>query len=292
MLRNQADSERRDASQHNPWPDESSYIGKERLYPAQVPKQMRPCCFVTQFTLPGFATLWLEAGETAKFMTTGPQSVLGEYYEALFAAYGPQHWWPGRTSFEIIVGAILVQNTAWTNVERAIANLRRERLLSPRAIETVSSARLARLIRSSGYFRQKAKKLKAFVRFLRSEYGGSLTKMFATPTAPLREQLLAVHGIGPETADSILLYAGNHPVFVVDAYTRRMLERHGLAQPKDSYQQLRRQFESSLAADAPLYNEFHALIVHTGKHYCRNRDPLCARCPLQSFLPPDGAAAL
>jgi endonuclease III related protein len=225
-------------------------------------------------------------------MSTGSQSVLGAYYAALFVAYGPQHWWPGRTPFEIIVGAILVQNTAWTNVERAIANLRREKLLSPRGIETVPSTRLARLIRSSGYFRQKAKKLKAFVRFLRSEYGGSVRKMFAAPTATLRKQLLGVYGIGPETADSILLYAGNHPVFVVDAYTRRMLERHGLAHPKHSYEDLRRLFERSLSADSPLFNEFHALIVHTGKHYCRNRDPLCAQCPLQSFLPLARAAAL
>src|SRR5208283_1415869 len=135
------------------------------------------------------------------------------YYDALFRAHGSQHWWPGRTRFEVIVGAILTQNTSWTNVERAIRNLRREKLLSPAAIARVSPARLARLIRSSGYFRQKARKLKAFVRFLRDAHQGSLTKMLRTPTAVLREQLLAVHGIGPETADSILLYAGKHPVF-------------------------------------------------------------------------------
>src|ERR1700719_4568233 len=152
---------------------------------------------------------------------------LRTYYDALFAAHGPQHWWPGRTAFEIIVGAILTQNTSWNNVETAVRNLRRERLLTPRAIESVAFARLARLIRSSGYFRQKAKKLKAFVRFLRLEYRGSLAAMFRTPPPALREQLLAVHGVGPETADSILLYACEHPVFVVDAYTRRTLERHG-----------------------------------------------------------------
>ena len=214
-----------------------------------------------------------------------------EYFDALFAAYGPQHWWPGRTPFEVIVGAILTQNTSWTNVEPAIKNLRRERLLTPRAIENVAFARLARLIRSSGYFLQKAKKLKAFVRFLRLEYRGSLAAMFRTPTPMLREQLLAVHGIGPETADSILLYAGEHPVFVVDAYTRRILERHNLAEPKHSYEELRRLFEHSLSADAALYNEFHALIVHTGKHHCRAREPRCNECALKHLLPERSAAA-
>jgi endonuclease-3 related protein len=207
------------------------------------------------------------------------------YYDALFAAHGPQHWWPGRTPFEIIVGAILVQNTAWTNVASAIENLRREKLLTPRAIESVSTRRLASLIRSSGCFRQKAKKLKAFVRFLRREYQGSLAKMFRAPTSILRERLLSVHGIGPETADSILLYAGHHPVFVVDTYTRRILERHGLAHPKLRYEDVRQLFERSLSPDAALYNEFHALIVHTGKHFCRPREPRCGECPLKSLLP-------
>jgi endonuclease III related protein len=207
------------------------------------------------------------------------------YYDALFAAQGPQHWWPGRTAFEIIVGAILTQNTSWSNVEIAIRNLRREKLLTPRAIEDVSLARLARLVRSSGYFRQKAKKLKCFVGFLRSEYGGSIARMFRTPTAVLRERLLSVHGIGPETADSILLYAGKHPVFVVDAYTRRLLERHQLAMPTQGYEEIRQLFERSLPGDAALYNEFHALIVRTGKEYCRTRNPRCSECPLHSFLP-------
>jgi endonuclease III related protein len=210
---------------------------------------------------------------------------LRAYYDALFATHGPQHWWPGRTAFEIIVGAILTQNTSWTNVEIAIRNLRREKLLTPRALEEVSFTRLARLIRSSGYFRQKAKKLKCFVRFLRSEHGGSLARMFRTPTAELREKLLSVHGIGPETADSILLYAGKHLVFVVDAYTRRLLERHQLATPAQSYDEIRELFERSLPADAPMYNEFHALIVRTGKEHCRTRNPRCNECPLHFFLP-------
>jgi endonuclease-3 related protein len=219
------------------------------------------------------------------------QPALRAYYEALFTAHGPQHWWPGRTPFEIILGAILTQNTSWTNVEPAIANLQREKLLTPGAIETVSFARLARLIRSSGYFRQKAKKLKAFVRFLRREYQGSLLKMFRMPTPALRDQLLAVHGIGPETADAILLYAGNHPVFVVDAYTRRILERHRLAETSNSYEHIRQLFERSLPSDPALYNEFHALLVHTGKHYCRARNPHCGDCALNSLLPERIAAA-
>src|SRR5215469_11693269 len=210
---------------------------------------------------------------------------LTTYYDALFGAYGPQHWWPGRTRFEVIVGAILTQSTSWTNVELAIANLRREKLLSPGAMEKVPQERLSRLIRSSGYFRQKARKLKAFVHFLRQEYGGSLDKMFAADTEKLREQLLGVHGIGPETADSILLYAGEHPVFVVDAYTRRILERHNLAHGKDSYDEIQRLFQRNLPMSAPLFNEYHALIVQTGKHFCRKREPDCARCPLQPFLP-------
>jgi endonuclease-3 related protein len=207
------------------------------------------------------------------------------YYDVLFAAYGPQHWWPGRTNFEIVVGAILTQNTSWSNVEIAMRNLRREKLLAPGAIERASLPRLAKFTRSSGYFRQKAKKLKSFVRFLRSEYGGSLNRMFRSPTAVLREKLLTVHGIGPETADAILLYAAKHPVFVVDAYTRRMLERHGLTAPTQGYEEIRQLFERSLPNDVSLYNEFHALIVRNGKEYCRRSNPRCSECPLHSLLP-------
>ena len=211
--------------------------------------------------------------------------VLNNYYRSLFDAQGPQHWWPSRTLFEVIVGAILTQNTSWSNVEAAIRNLRAARLLSPVAIEAIPVAKLARLIRPSGYFRQKAKKLKAFTAFLFLRYSGSLARMFRTPTQILREGLLSVHGIGPETADSILLYAGDHPVFVIDAYTRRILERHNLATPKHSYEELRELFESSLPRDPQLFNEFHALIIHTGKHFCRKSNPACSSCPLQDFLP-------
>ena len=227
-------------------------------------------------------------------------TVLRSYFETLSATLGPMRWWPAQTRFEVIVGAILTQNTAWQNVEKAIANLRRERLLTPRAIESVSRQRLARLIRSSGYFRQKSRKLKAFVRFLRKEYGGSLARMFETPTLELRERLLDVHGIGRETADSILLYAGGHPIFVVDAYTHRILGRHGLApskprvravlaarinRDKPDYEAVRSLFESSLPLDARLYNEFHALLVNVGKNWCRAREPRCSACPLQRYLP-------
>jgi endonuclease-3 related protein len=198
-------------------------------------------------------------------------------------------WWPGRTAFEVIVGAILTQNTAWVNVERAIRNLRQAGTLTPRAIEKAPMARLARLIRPSGYFRQKAKKLKAFVQFLRERHGGSLARMFRQPTAQLRQELLAVHGIGPETADSILLYAGRHPVFVVDAYTHRILGRHQITDGKPDYEAVRSLFERSLPRDSALYNEFHALIVNVGKKWCRKREPLCQECPLLPHLPASSA---
>ena len=183
------------------------------------------------------------------------------YFAAMSGTLGPMHWWPARTPFEVIAGAILTQNTAWGNVERAIANLRSARMLTPSSIASARTSRLAALVRPSGYFRQKAVKLKAFVRFLQREYGGSLQRMFNTPTGELREKLLSVHGIGPETADSILLYAGNHPVFVVDAYTHRIFARHGITGGKPDYEQVRALFETALPRDPKLLNEFHALIV-------------------------------
>lgn len=208
------------------------------------------------------------------------------YYEAMSAALGPMHWWPARTPFEVIVGAILTQSTAWTNVERAIANLRGARLLNPDAMRRVSPARLASLVRPSGYFRQKAKKLKAFVEFLETNFGGSLKRMFQSPTVELREKLLAVHGIGRETADSILLYAGGHPIFVVDAYTHRILGRHELvADRKPDYERVRAFVEASIPREPALFNEFHALIVNTGKNWCRKSAPRCEGCPLREFLP-------
>ena len=216
--------------------------------------------------------------------TDGRAELLLKYYEAMAERLGPMKWWPARTAFEVVVGAILTQNTAWGNVERAIVNLRHERLLTPGGIARVQQAKLARLVRPSGYFRQKAKKLKAFMRFLREEYGGSLASTFRTPTEELREKLLRVHGIGPETADSILLYAGGHAVFVVDAYTKRILERHELADGKASYEDVRALFEKNLPRDVKLWNEYHALIVNVGKNWCRKKAPKCGECPLGVFL--------
>src|SRR5881296_4550837 len=211
-----------------------------------------------------------------------PVNVLQKYYSVLFEVLGPQGWWPGKTPFEVCVGAILTQNTAWVNVEQAIENLRREELLTPGALERVSSAKLARLIRSSGYFRQKARKLKAFVRFLRKEYGGSLPRMFRTPTAELRKKLLGVPGIGPETADCILLYAGGHPVFVVDAYTRRIGGRIGLFRTGE-YRAIQQYFEEQVHRDLMTYQEYHALLVRHAKTLCRRVKPACAECPVESL---------
>jgi endonuclease-3 related protein len=212
-------------------------------------------------------------------------SELLRYYEAMSGALGPMRWWPAQTPFEVIVGAILTQSTAWGNVERAIANLRAARVLTPSAMLRVGTPRLAALVRPSGYFRQKAKKLKAFVRFLQAGYAGSLRRMFQTPTLELREKLLSVHGIGPETADSILLYAGNHPVFVVDAYTHRIFGRHGITDGKPDYEKVRAFIETSIPRQPELFNEFHALIVNTGKNWCRKSAPRCEDCPLRCLLP-------
>lgn len=214
----------------------------------------------------------------------GAQLPLDEYYNSLFTALGPQHWWPGKTPFEIIVGAILVQNTAWKNAEIAITKLRENGLLSPAQIRRVPPRRLQRLIQSSGYYRQKARKLKAFCYFLQTGYGGSLKRMFATPTIVLRQKLLGVFGIGPETADSILLYAGNHEVFVVDAYTKRMLLRHGWIGERAKYDHVRWMFEQRFPGDAQRFNEFHALIVAAGKNWCSPQKPKCDECPLGRYL--------
>ncbi len=208
-----------------------------------------------------------------------------EIYRRLYAHFGPQDWWPHSSggAFEIIVGAILTQNTAWTNVEQALANLRRARLLTPVALRRASTARLARLIRPSGYFNLKAKKLKAFTRFLFAEHRGRLAHLFALDAARLRAELLAVYGIGPETADSIILYAARQPVFVVDAYTRRIFERLGLARADASYADLQSLFAQNLPRDEPRFNEYHALLVALGKRICRKRAPRCGECPLREI---------
>lgn len=198
-------------------------------------------------------------------------------------ALGPQGWWPGRTRFEVIVGAILAQNTAWTNVARAIANLRQARVLTPKALVALPAPKLARLVQPSGYYRTKAARVKRFLRFLRARYALNLSRMFAERPSKLREELLAVSGIGPETADSILLYAGGVPVFVVDAYTRRILGRHGLIRADATYDAVQALFTENLPPDPALYNEYHALLVAVGKDFCRPL-PRCARCPLRPDL--------
>lgn len=205
-------------------------------------------------------------------------------YRALFNAWGPQHWWPGRTRLEIIVGAILTQNTAWSNVEKAIRILRREKALTVEALHQAPEERLAEWIRPAGYFRVKARRIKAFIHMLRDQHNGNLNRLFAQPTPALREQLLAVNGIGPETADSILLYAGGHRVFVVDAYTRRFLNRHHWAHEHHTYDEIARLFMEAMPCDVPTCNEFHALIVRLGKETCRARQPKCAECPLRKWM--------
>ena len=216
-------------------------------------------------------------------------STLQDVYDRLFSAFGPMHWWPGDTPFEVMVGAVLTQNTAWTNVERAIANLRFADLLSPAALHRLEPERLAALIRPAGYFRLKARRLGNLLDFLFEQYDGSIDDMFAAGLSTLREQLLAVNGIGPETADSILLYAGGLPTFVVDTYTARVLKRHNWIEPEADYYGIKDHFESSLPRDVQLYNEYHALLVRVGKDYCKTR-PKCDECPLADLLPPGGPA--
>ncbi len=204
-------------------------------------------------------------------------SRLRRVYGRLFAAYGPRHWWPGDSPFEIMVGAVLTQNTAWVNVERAIDNLKRARLLGPRGIADANPRRLAALIRPSGYFNVKAKRLRALARALLRH--GGVRGMARIPTPALRTELLSIHGIGPETADDILLYAFARTVFVIDAYTRRVFSRLGLITGVETYELLRTRFERALPADVALYNEYHALIVYHAKHVCRPR-PMCDDCCL------------
>lgn len=213
---------------------------------------------------------------------------LSEAYRLLFEAYGPQHWWPGETPFEVIVGALLTQNTSWRNVERAIANLREADVLEPRRLYDLPDAELEELLRPAGYFRLKAQRLKRLLALIVERYDGSLDLMFAQPVDRLREQLLSINGIGSETADSILLYAGGKPVFVVDAYTKRVAFRHGWVEAEADYHALQSLFVDSLPDDPALYNEYHALLVRVGKECCRKQRPMCAACPLQELLPPGG----
>ena len=206
-------------------------------------------------------------------------------YQILDDHFGNLHWWPGDSPLEVIVGAILTQNTAWKNVETAIAALRRHALLSVTALMDIPERELAGMIRPSGYYNVKARRLKAFFIFLRDQFSGSLEQMFAEDVSILRQELLGIKGVGAETADSILLYAGGKPVFVVDAYTRRILSRHGIVAARSSYGEIQRLFMDRLPADAALFNQYHALIVYTGKNYCR-KQPRCQECPLYPFSVP------
>ena len=205
---------------------------------------------------------------------------LFEIYEILLDHFGPQGWWPGETPFEIMVGAVLTQNTNWTNVSKAIANLRKEDLLSLEILHDLDVEFLAEKIRPAGYFNLKAARLKNLLNFVAREYNGSLEEMFAVDTHILREEILTVKGIGPETADSILLYAGNKPVFVVDDYTHRIFARHNIIAEEDGYHEIQEYFALSLPEDVPLFNEYHALIVRLGKEFCKKSKPLCSKCPL------------
>ena len=215
-------------------------------------------------------------------------ATLMEVYRRLFDAFGPQHWWPGESPFEVMIGAVLTQNTNWQNVERAIGNLREADLLDPHALYALPQEELEELIRPAGYFRVKARRLRNLLRFIVERYDGSLDAMFATGLSTLREELLGVNGIGPETADSILLYAGRLPSFVVDTYTHRIFTRHGWIDFDTDYHAIQDHFHSNLPDDVALYNEYHALIVHLGKHYCRKTNPKCDECPLNEFLPDGG----
>lgn len=210
----------------------------------------------------------------------GPRQLLRRYYRRLHQHFGPQNWWPARTRFEIILGALLTQNTNWANVERALTNLRRARALSPAKLSRLPASRLARLLRPSGYFRQKTRAVVHFLRHLERRYAGDLGRLFRRPTETLRTELLSLRGIGEETADSILLYAAGRPVFVIDAYTRRVLARHGLAPATASYSELQEFFHSHLPPEPSLFGEYHALLVAVGKTYCHREGPDCDACPL------------
>jgi endonuclease-3 related protein len=215
---------------------------------------------------------------------------VADAFDRLLAAYGRQHWWPGDSPFEVIVGAILTQQTAWANVEKALANLLAANVLSPDGIRATSEGELAALIRPSGFYRGKARKLKAFVALLDDRFGGDLDSLLAAPGDELRAALLDTHGIGPETADSILLYAAGRPYFVIDAYARRIFSRLGLTPERDTYDAWQRLFTRELPPDAALFNEYHALIVEHAKRTCRTV-PLCEVCSLLDVCPAGRAAS-
>ena len=208
------------------------------------------------------------------------RDILLKIYNSLYNYFGPLNWWPGDTPFEIMVGAILTQNTSWSNVEKAIDNLKKEDLLEPRKLYHINQEELTQLIKPSGYYNIKAKRLKNFVNIFVNDFEGSAEKMFSGDSKELRKKLLKVNGIGPETADSILLYAGEKPFFVVDAYTKRIFSRHKLISKDSTYYQIQEFFSKNLDRDVKLFNEFHAQIVMLGKTICTSRNPNCAKCPI------------
>ena len=210
------------------------------------------------------------------------QWLLMNIYQKLYQAYGPRDWWPAETSFEVMVGAILTQNTSWRNVEKAIQKLKGKGVLNPEGIHDLKKSQLASLIKSSGYYRVKTDRVKAFVNFLFEEFDGDLKRMGRERLGELREKLLGVKGIGPETADSILLYGLKKSIFVVDAYTKRILSRHKMISENTAYEEVQKLFMEHLPLDEKLFNEYHALLVHLGKTVCK-KIPRCDICPLKGI---------
>ncbi len=215
-------------------------------------------------------------------MSGSRRELLGEIYDRLYEAFGPQHWWPADTPFEVILGAILTQNTAWKNVAKAIANLRENGVLGFEAVCSLPAHQLALLIRPSGFYNEKARKIRSVCEHVLTEWDGNLEEFLSREMEDLRLDLLAIRGIGPETADSIVLYAAHQPSFVVDAYTYRIFSRHGWIDGPMGYDELREYFMGVMEPDVQLYQEYHALLVRTGHLYCR-RKPLCASCPLNCY---------
>ena len=216
--------------------------------------------------------------------------LLPRYYSVLRARFGPQHWWPARTRLEVILGAILTQNTTWHNATLALRNLRKSGLLSWQALRRACLSGLQACVRPSGFYRQKARTIRDFVDWLSREHAGSLDRLFSLSTDELRRRLLDLRGLGPETVDAIILYAVERPLFVADAYTRRVLARHGFVSDAADYHQTQEFLHAHLPPDTSLFNEFHALLVAVGKKHCKPQSPRCAGCPLEEFLPQGGAA--
>ncbi len=208
--------------------------------------------------------------------------ILQGIYDRLYHHFGPQQWWPADSAFEVAVGAILTQNTNWTNVEKAIQKLKLADILDPEVLHRTHTKKLASLIRPAGYFNIKAKRLKHFMRFFMKTYNGEISRMKKEPLPLIRKKLLSVHGIGPETADSIILYALEKPVFVIDAYTKRVLARHTILDYNETYETYQELFHSSLKKNVRLFNEYHALLVRLAKEYCRTK-PDCGQCPIEGM---------